>query len=419
MPAVTDPAADELLVTLLLSPEGRADPYPLYRELRGRAPVLRSGLGSIVLSRYDDAIAVLRDPRMGRGLLGRSARPETRDAMWSMAADPKLRKEFFERSGNNMLFADPPDHGRLRRLVSRAFTPRRVDALRASVQSMVAGHCAQMADARRLDVMEVLAFPLPNAVIGELVGVPPADRAGFQDLVRTGAAGIEPVIDEDTTRRAIAAQEELGRYFTDLLGERRRRPADDLLSGLAEARDADDALTDEEIISTAILLFAAGFETTTNLIGNGLLALLRHPAEFDRIRADPDLAPSAVDELLRWDSPVQINFRAALEDTEIDGEPLPAGQQVLVLQGAANRDPARFDDPERLDVSRPDNVSLSFGWGAHHCIGAALARMEGEEVLRALVGRFSAIELVDDTPPWRTGMTLHGLERLDVEVTPA
>jgi cytochrome P450 len=267
--------------------------------------------------------------------------------------------------------------------------------------------------------MAVLAFPLPNWVIGELVGVPPADRTGFQDLVRLGAAAIEPIIDEETTRRAIGAQAELGQYFTELLAQRRRQPEDDLMTGLAEARERDDALTDEEIVSTAILLFAAGFETTTNLIGNGLWALLHHPGEMDRLRRDPDLAPGAVEELLRWDSPVQVNFRTALEDTELDGEPIPAGQQMLVLQGAANRDPARFPDPERLDLGRPDNVPLSFGWGAHHCIGAALARMEGEEVFRALVTRFGRIEAVGPAPAWRSGMTLHGLESLEVEVSPA
>jgi cytochrome P450 len=419
MAAVTDPAADELLAALLLTPEGRSDPYPLYIRLRESTPVLRSSLGPIVLTRYADALAVLRDPRMGRGLLGPRARTESRDAMWSTAADPALRRQFFERAGNNMLFADPPDHGRLRRLVSRAFTPRRIDALRPAVAEMVGRYCDQMLEAGTVDVMAVLAFPLPNWVIGELVGVPPADRTGFQDLVRLGAAAIEPIIDEETTRRAIGAQAELGQYFTELLAQRRRQPEDDLMTGLAEARERDDALTDEEIVSTAILLFAAGFETTTNLIGNGLWALLHHPGEMDRLRRDPDLAPGAVEELLRWDSPVQVNFRTALEDTELDGEPIPAGQQMLVLQGAANRDPARFPDPERLDLGRPDNVPLSFGWGAHHCIGAALARMEGEEVFRALVTRFGRIEAVGPAPAWRSGMTLHGLESLEVEVSPA
>jgi cytochrome P450 len=416
---VTDPSADELLAAILLTPEGRADPYPLYARLRTSTPILRSGLGPIVLTRYDDALAVLRDPRMGRGLFGRRARTETRDAMWSMAAAPESRREFFEKTGNNMLFADPPDHSRLRRLVSRAFTPRRIAELRPVVTSMVAERCDRIAEAGTVDIMEVLAFPLPNAVIGELVGVPEADRPEFQDLVRTGSAGIEPIIDEETTRRATDAQLELARYFTDLLAQRRRHPQDDLLTGLAEAREHDDALTDEEIVSTAVLLFAAGFETTTNLIGNGLWALLHHPAEMERLRADPDLAPSAVEELLRWDSPVQVNFRTALEDTSLKGEAIPAGQQMLVLQGAANRDPERFDDPDRLDLGRADNVPLSFGWGAHHCIGAALARMEGEEVFRALVTRFGRIEAVGPPPTWREGMTLHGLESLQVEVTTA
>ncbi|MGH9094174.1 MAG: cytochrome P450 [Acidimicrobiales bacterium] len=414
MPAVVDAAADEALVAILTDPQTRADPYPSYRLLQQRAPVLRSSLGMVVLSRYDDGIAVLRDPRLGRGLVGRTRIPSTRQAMHAQAGDPELRQEFFDRSGGNMLFTDPPDHTRLRRLVSRAFTPRRVAELRPRVEAMVEQLLETMAEAGQVDVMKTLAFPLPNAVIAELVGVPEVDRAGFQDLVRAGSAGIEPIVDDATVTAAMAAQDQLGAYFTELLAERRQRPAADLLSGLAEAREADDALSDEEIVSTAILLFAAGFETTTNLIGNGLLALLRHPDQLARLRADPELTPTAVEELLRWDSPVQVNFRTALTDAEVAGEMLDPGQGVLVLQGAANHDPDHFTDPDTLDVGRADNVPLSFGWGAHHCIGAALARMEGEVVFGALTRRFERMELLDDEPEWRNGITLRGLVRLPV-----
>jgi cytochrome P450 len=269
-----------------------------------------------------------------------------------------------------------------------------------------------------VDMLKVLAFPLPNHVIGQLVGVPEADRAGFEELVHTSSAGLEPTVDDATIRAAMAAQDVLQDYFTDLLAERRRRPGTDLLSGLAAACDDDDRLTDHEITSTAILLFAAGFETTTNLIGNGLLALLTHPGEMDRLCADPSLAPGAVEELLRWDSPVQLNLRTALEDTEVAGEAIPAGQSVLILQGSANRDPERFSDADRLDLGRADNVPLSFGWGAHHCLGAGLARLEGEVVFTALVRRFAVMELLDPVPAWRPGLTFRGLSALPTRLTP-
>ena len=414
MPAVTDATAEDALVTLLVDPAARADPYPTYRLLQERAPVLRTSFGLLVVSRYADGVETLRHPRLGRGMVGASRRRGTRAAIHAAAGDPELRQEFFDRSGGSMLFTDPPDHTRLRRLVSRAFTPRRVAALRPAVEAMVDGMLGPTLDAGPVDVMATLAFPLPNAVIAELVGVPASDRAGFQDLVRASAAGIEPIIDDDTVRAAMAAGDELRAYFVDLLAERRRRPEDDLLSALDEAREDDDALTDDEIVATAILLFAAGFETTTNLIGNGLLALLRAPAQLERLRAEPGLAVAAVDELLRWDSPVQLNSRTALEPAEVAGETLEPGQLVMVLQGAANRDPQRFERPDELDVARADNVPLSFGWGAHHCIGAPLARMEGEVVLRALAARTSSIDLLDPSPRWRSRITLRGLESLPV-----
>ena len=206
-------------------------------------------------------------------------------------------------------------------------------------------------------------------------------------------------------------------YFRNLLAARRRDPQDDFLSVLAEATDSADALTDEEIVATAILLFAAGFETTTNLIGNGLLALLRAPDQLDRWRKDPSLAHTAVEELLRWDSPVQVNLRTALQPAEIAGEALEPGDVLLVLQGGANRDPERFDHAETLDVARSDNQPLSFGWGIHHCLGAPLARLEGEIVFNSLFERFGSIELLDDDPEWRPNLTLRGLAALPVRVS--
>jgi cytochrome P450 len=326
------------------------------------------------------------------------------------------RRRIFEEGQGNMLLADPPDHTRLRQLVSRAFTPRQVDRLRPAVHELVEQLLATMQDTGESDFMSEFALPLPMSVIGELVGVPTTDRGELQPAVRAVAKGIEPILTDEEVTEALAAMELLGGYFEELLNERRRQPQDDLLSGLAQSKEKDDRLTDEEICSTAILLFAAGFETTTNLLGNGLLALLECPEQLARWRGDPELAGRAVEELLRWDSPVQMNIRTALEPADLHGETLEPGEKIVVLQGSANRDPLRFADPEHLDLGREDNIPLSFGWGIHHCIGAALARMEAEIAFNGLLARFPTIESMDDNPQWRQSFTLRGLLSLPIRV---
>jgi cytochrome P450 len=410
MTAVHDATAEATLITLLITPEGRADPYPHYRTIREAAPVLRTSFGILVLTRYQDGLTTLRNPRFGRGLASRS------NALFDDGTDPEIRQEFFDRGSNSMLMADPPDHTRLRKLANRAFTPKRVEQLRESITKSVETILDRIAEAGTADVMTELAFPLPVAVIGELLGVPAADRAGFQPLVRKVTVGIEPFADNPSMVAAMAAQDQMRAYFDDLLAERRRHPTDDMLTALAHASESDDQLTNDEVIATSILLFAAGFETTTNLIGNGLLALLRHPDQLAELRGAPDLAASAVEEILRWDSPVQVNARTALEPAEVAGEAVDPGQMVLILQGAANRDPDRFDDPEAFVIARPDNSPISFGGGAHHCLGAPLARLEGEIVFSALARRFADIELATDQLEWRPGITLRGLAALPVKV---
>jgi cytochrome P450 len=263
--------------------------------------------------------------------------------------------------------------------------------------------------------MEVLAFPLPVTVIGELLGIPAEDRLAFQPLVRAAVAALDPAADETALRGAFAAQDEMSAYMAGLLAERRHQPQDDLLSDLVLATESDDRLTEEEIIATALVLFGAGFETTTNLIGNGLLALLLHPDQLAILRADRSLISLAVEELLRWDSPVQLDGRLVLEPTVIAGHPLSPGQFVFTLLGGANRDPDRFADPETLDVRRRDPGPISFGSGIHHCLGAGLARLEGQEVFAQLLDRFSDIELVG-SPAWRPHMVLRGLDQLPVRV---
>jgi len=328
----------------------------------------------------------------------------------------EARQRMAETQSLTMLFANPPEHTRLRRLVSREFTPGRVDALRPAVVAMVDGILDRMADEAQVDVMAVLAFPLPVTVIGELLGIPEADRPGFQPLVQRAVVSLEVNATDEQLEDAQLAAAEMAVYFLDLLAERRARPADDLLSALATAADADDRLTEEEVVATAILLFAAGFETTTNLIGNGLWAFLSHPDQLERLRSEPGLVASAVEEVLRFDSPVQVNGRSALTAAHVAGEPLAADDFVICLQGAANRDPDRFPDPDRFDIGRDNGPPLSFGSGIHHCLGAALARMEGQVVFRRLVERFSRIDPLVEQPEQRTGLTLRGLATLPVSV---
>jgi cytochrome P450 len=410
MTIASSPTLDGLLLQVLITPEGQADPYPYYRQMQEEARVSRTSFGPYVVNGYDESQAVLRDPRLGRGV-------GIEDNSIGLFGDGGGRRsEFFDVGQHNMLMADPPDHTRLRRLVSRAFTPRQVERLRQPMHALVDRLLDDLARRGDVEFMAEFALPLPMNVIGELVGVPEGDRAGLQPKVRAAARGIEPVLTEEEVEEAFVAIGELGLYFEALLAERRRSPRDDMMSDLAAAGENDDRLTDEEILSTAILLFSAGFETTTNLLGNGLLALLHHPGQMDEWRHHPDIAPTAVDELLRFDSPVQFNMRTALEPADLVGEPLVRGDRIVVLQGAANRDPAHFERPEELDLRRTPNAPLSFGWGIHHCIGAALARMEGEIAFNALLARFDRIELRDGEPTWRPGFTLRGLQEMPLRL---
>ena len=403
MTITTSPTLDGLLLQVLATPEGQADPYPCYAQMRKEARVSRTAFGPYVVNGYEECLGVLRDPRLGRGV-------GLEDGSTGIFSDAGTRRgEFLEASQHNMLMADPPDHTRLRRLVSRSFTPRQVERLRPAIHRLVDELLDNLDGRDEVDFIAEFALPLPMDVIGELVGVPASERAGLQPFVRAAAKGIEPVLSEEETEASIDAIVYLAGYFTRLLDERRKAPRDDLLSALVQARDNDDRLTDDEITSTAILLFSAGFETTTNLLGNGLLALLRHPDQLDDWRRHPEIAPSAVEELLRFDSPVQFNLRTALEPADLLGEPLARGDRIVVLQGAANRDPARFERPDELDLRRADNSPLSFGWGIHHCIGAPLARMEGEIAFDALLARFPELALVSDEAHWRPSFTLRGL----------
>ena len=396
--------SDELLVRIVTDPDVIADPYPLLRELRETAPVHKSGISDFwVLTRFDDCRAALRDQRLGS--------PEPGEEAPSLLAASRSPRPDGVRS---LLFLNPPDHTRIRSLVSRAFTPRRVEHLRPVVQAMTEELLDQVAEAGECDLIDALAFPLPANVISELVGVPVADRDWLRPLVSDLAATLEPNRQPGEVERSEAASAKVNEYLNDLIDRRRADPADDLLSGLIAASDGEDRLTQPEVAVTVSLIYAAGFETTMNLIGNMVHTLMRHPDQLARLRADRSLVPSAVDEVLRFEPPVQIDGRYARADTEVGGHVIPAGHGVLTLLGAANRDPAAVDDPDRFDVRRSEVPLLAFGSGIHYCLGAALARLEGQVVLEALLDRFGTWTPLDDNPPWKRRLTLRGLASLPV-----
>jgi cytochrome P450 len=401
--------ADGLLLELVATPEGRADPYPRYARLRAEAPVHQSMFGFWALSRYDDCQQVLRHPGVGKDLSGAA------NSM-GLSEEQAAEQARFRNDRTNMLVTDPPDHTRLRGLATRAFTPRTVESLRPRIVGLVDELLdgIEAANGEAVDVMDALAFPLPVTVIGEMLGVPREDRAGLRPLVRALTAVLELAVTSDAMAEATKADITLDRYFSDLVAERRARPQEDLLSQLIQAEDEGDKLSEAELISTAVLLFAAGFETTTHLIGNGLLALLRHPDQLDRLRNDRALLRPAVEELLRYDSPVQIAARTAYEDLTVGGQRIAKGSIVLALLGAGNRDPDKFSDPERLDLGRAEGAPISFGSGIHFCLGAALARLEGQIVFDRLLSRFRTMELVGGPPTVRDSLTLRGLVDLKV-----
>ncbi len=414
------PALDALFLQTIGTAEGRRDPYSRYAELREAAPVHESGLGFFVCTCYRECELVLRDPRFGKQ---ESDQERLRARFGHLEIFPRLSELMSER--RSLLFLNPPDHTRLRRLVSKAFTVRTVERLRAQIVELVDDLLDGIRPDEIVEVMDALAFPVPVAVIGRLLGVPEQDWARFRHVMGRATVLLEPVVPDDEIETALSAQEELETYFRRLVEIRRDEPADDLLSELIGVQEEGDALSETELISTAILLFGAGFETTTNLIGNGLLALLCHPRQLARLRADrlaagadPGPVRAAVEELLRYDSPVQFDGRHAFEDVDLAGTHVPAGADVITVLGSANRDPERFSNPDLLDLRRNDGPPASFGSGIHFCLGAALARAEGQVVFDRLLERFASIELATDSPQFRNRITLRGLAELPVTFRP-
>ncbi len=386
-----------------MDPEFIADPYPTYHRLRAEDPVHHSPLGFWVLTRYDDVVASLRDPRLAKEAIAAFV------AARMGAPTPAM--------GLSMLDRDPPDHTRLRGLVSKAFTPRVVEGLRPHIQAIVDDLLARVDGTHSMDLMEAFAYPLPVIVICQMLGVPVEDRERFKEWGLDIARGLDAILlppDSEVARRSTAARRALADYFRELIALRRASPRDDMLSGLIAAEEAGDKLNEDELLATCILLLVAGHETTVNLIGNGTLALLRHPDQLQRLREDPGLIGSAVEELLRYDGPVQRTARIPSADVTIAGRTIAKGELVMPFIGAADRDPAQFPDPDRLDITRADNRHIAFGWGIHFCLGAPLARVEGQIAIGTLVQRLPKLALATDKPEHRLSLTLRGLKTLAV-----
>ena len=376
-----------------LSSELRANPLPQYEKLRRKDPVHRMRISDgWILTRYEDIDMVLRDHRRF-GNLGR---------------------DFGYLPYISMLDLDPPEHTKVRGLVAHGFTQRAVNSLEPRIAKMVDELLDEVAGKPRFDLIQDIAFPLPITVIAELLGVPPEDRDQFREWSEVVALDVDPLLDSQQIRDVQRTVEELFDYLEKIAEDRRRRPQDDLVTALVNAEEDGERLSREDLLINIVLVLVAGNETTRNLIGNGTLALLRNPDQLERLRDDSSLLDSAIDEMLRYDSPVQLDSRIARESVEIGGKRIEPGQRVLCALGAANHDPEVFPDPERFDVGRAPRNHLSFGRGIHYCLGAPLAKLEARVAFAGLLSRFESFRLVEE-PRYRDQITLRGLEELWLE----
>ncbi len=405
MPAATETSAANLFTPL--APDFLADPYPYYHRMRELEPVFFWPIGTYVATRHADIAWILKDRRFGK--------------LFEERMDNRLGREVWENSssyrslGKMMLVQDPPDHTRLRGLVAKAFTARRMEDMRPQIQAIVDKLIDRVEGEGGMDIMRQFAHPLPVEVICDMLGIPESDRQPFYESSTVSGRLIDPTpMTPEELADADASNENLAAYFADLFERRRKDPGDDLISLLVQVEEAGEKLSEEELFANVILLFGAGHETTVNLIGNGLLALHRNPDQIERLKADPSLMPNAVEEMLRYDSSVQMTGRVALEDIEVGGITLKRGENIINLLGAANRDPEVFADPDKFDVGRKEARNLvSFGGGIHHCLGAQLARIEGEIAIGTLLRRLPNLKLDNaETPDWRPTFTLRGVKTL-------
>lgn len=386
------------------NPEFYANPYPFYHQLRDSDPIHWAVMppplnGMWICTRYKDIVSILKEARLSK--------------RWDRLLSP-------EQMGPNhraMLFQDPPDHTRLRSLVAQAFTPKRTQLLQSKIETIVNHLIDQVLSEGKMDFIDKFALPLPVTVIAELLGVPVEDRHEFQQWTQTivrGGDGARST--EEATNQSLVAQQAINDYFQNLVDLRRREPSDDLISALIAARDLEDRLSEDELLQTCNLLLIAGFETTVNLMGNGLLALLRHPEQLTMLREDPGLITSAIEEMLRFDSPVQrATFRIAAEEFNIGDVQIKQGQVVSAVIGAANRDPEIFAEPDRFDITRSPNPHVGFGLGIHFCLGAPLARLEGRIAFTTLLNRLPNLCLGEQDLEWSDNTFMHGLRSLSVQ----
>jgi cytochrome P450 len=397
----------------LLDPAVLADPYPLYRRLREHDPVHWDPyLHAWVVTRYDDVVIVLKNFSAAR-----TPTPEYFEALGAPEVAPVARVMV-----KQMLFLDGPAHTRLRKLAGPAFTPARVRALRDHIQE-IATRLIDDIRARgtgRMDLLADFAEPLPSIVTAEMLGVPVEDHARLKGWSVTFAEMLGNFQhNPDRLGGVLRAVESLTAYFHEAIREQRRRPREGLVHTLMTAEEDGDRLTDEEVVANCIVTMVGGLETTTNLIANGMLSLLRNPDQLARLRVEPDLMPAAVEELLRYESPSQHTARLAPDDVTLGGKTIRKRQAVIAVMAAGNRDPARFPDPDRLDFDRPDNRHLAFGWAAHFCFGAPLARVEGQVAFETLLRRFPELRLTDEPLVWRENLGLRGLKSLPLTYTAA
>src|SRR5947209_12881201 len=390
----------------LLDPEVLANPYPLYHRLRSEDPVHWDPyLHAWVVTRYADVVHVFQ-----RFSADRTPTPDQLAALGLTALTPLAEVMVLQ-----MLFLDPPNHGRVRGLASKAFTARRVEVLRTHIQDITNSLLDAVQEKGRMDVIADLAYPLPAIVTAEMLGVPTSD---WQQLT-AWSADFAQVLgnfqhNPDRAPRVIKSLQEMSAYFRAAIKEQRKNPRDGLISAYLSAEIDGDRFTEEEVVANTIVTMVGGQETTTNLIGNGILTLLRHQDQLERLKADMSLIPSAVEELLRYESPSQHTARLAPEDVEIGGKIIRKRQATIAVMGAANRDPERFPEPDRLDLARQDNRHVAFAWGAHFCFGAPLARIEGQAAFEAVVRRMPNISLATEKVTWRENLGLRGLKALPV-----
>jgi pimeloyl-[acyl-carrier protein] synthase len=406
---IAQPGVAEMALFSPMAPRVRANPWPIYHALRDRDPLHFSPFGTCLLTRYEDAVAVLRDRRFS---------VEHRNYIEDRPVNA-LGGDFgpapSERDMSNvMLFIDPPRHTRLRTLVNKAFTPRVIGRLRERVDEIVNELLDEVESRGEMDVISEFSYPLPVKVICEMLGVPLEDR----DRIRVWSRKLAPILDPIVTAEAQAGIEDaanhIDAYWDELIEERRSDLRDDLLSELIRAEDEGHRLNHDELRSTCNLVLIAGHETTMNLIGNGLLALMRNRDQLEKLQDNPGLARSAVEELLRFDSPVHLTARSASEPIEVGGVTLEKGQLAIIAIGGVNRDPAQFPDPDRLDIERDPNPHIAFSAGAHFCVGSGLARLEAQIAFPKLLQRLPKIDLGDEQPEYRETITLRGLKELPV-----